>query len=58
MKYRNTIIVLGFIVAAFKIFALPQSWKEAVYVLLGVAIMMLAYISGRERKAPITNETP
>lgn len=46
MKYRNIIIALGFLTAIFSFLGIPRSWKEIAFVILGGAIVALAYLSG------------
>lgn len=55
MKYRNTIITLGFIilVASTSFIGVPRSWKEFVMVLSALAIVVLAYLAGKEKKPDV-----
>lgn len=50
MKYRNSIITFGFLVLVAKYSGFPSAWREALYVLFGLAIIVLAYLSGKESK--------
>lgn len=50
MKYRNTIIALGFIilVASTSLIGVPRSWKDIVVMLSALAIVVLAYLAKKE----------
>ncbi len=50
MKYRNIIIALGFLTAVVSFLGIPRSWKEIAFVLIGGAIVALAYLSGLGHK--------
>jgi hypothetical protein len=57
MKYRNTIIALGFLVFITHIFGLPSDILNALYILEGMLIVVFGYLSGR--KPPVSsNEIP
>ncbi len=44
MKYRNTIIALGVIIVVLQFLGFPQSWDNALYAIVGLAIIALAYV--------------
>ncbi len=52
MKYRNIIIALGFVTAILSFLGIPRSWKEIAFVLVGGAIVALAYLSGLGQRHP------
>ena len=47
MKHRNIMIALGVAVVVVHFLGFPLSWEEAIYSLLGLAIIALAYEGGR-----------
>ena len=47
MKYRNSIIALGFLVAIIQFLGFPESMRNALFIVSGVAIIALAYLAGR-----------
>lgn len=48
MRYRNIIIVLGFLVVVAPLLHFPAMWMTALYTILGLAVIALAYV-GKER---------
>ena len=48
MKYRNSIIAVGFLNIVIQFLGFPDSWKNGMYVIIGLAIIVLAYV-GKER---------
>jgi Ca2+/H+ antiporter len=52
MKYRNTIIALGFVILVFStsFVGIFKFWKESVIILSALAIVILAYLAGKERR--------
>lgn len=55
MRYRNTIIALGFaiLILSTRIIGIPETWKTALVVLSAVAVVALAYLAGKERRKAI-----
>lgn len=51
MRYRNTIIALGFAILLCQtpIVGVPQFWKDVVVDVAGFAVVVLAYLAGKER---------
>lgn len=44
MKYRNGIITLGFLVIVVQFLGFPESWRDGLYAILGLAVIALAYV--------------
>jgi hypothetical protein len=57
MKYRNLIITIGFIVVLIQFLGFPQTWRNVLYSVSGISIIVLGYLSEKEKKAAII-ETP
>jgi hypothetical protein len=51
MKYRNIIIILGFLVVAIQFLGFPQSWRKTFHVASGALVVAFGYLAGRERPA-------
>jgi hypothetical protein len=47
MKYRNSIIALGFLVLVVQFLGIPTAWKNPLYIIVGIAIIALAYVAGK-----------
>jgi hypothetical protein len=59
MKYRNTIIAIGFLLIVMPVLGFPRSWLTVFYILAGGAIITLGYLSGKEtRVTPKQTEIP
>ena len=48
MKYRNTIIFLGFLVFITHIFGFPSALLNALYIVEGMLIVIFGYLSGKK----------
>ena len=48
MKYRNAIITIGFFNIVIQFLGFPESWKNGIYALVGLAVITLAYV-GKEK---------
>ncbi len=48
MKYRNIIIVLGFLVFILPILGFPQTWDDMFYAAFGLLIIAFSYLSGKK----------
>lgn len=46
MKYRNITIALGFLTTIISFLGIPISWKQIALLLIGGAVVALAYMSG------------
>jgi hypothetical protein len=44
MKYRNSIITLGAVIIILQFLGFPQSWDNALYAIVGLSIIALAYV--------------
>ncbi|HEY9480934.1 MAG TPA: hypothetical protein VIR98_01725 [Candidatus Paceibacterota bacterium] len=53
MKFRNGIIALGFLTFFIQFLGFPQSWKDVLYVLIGLALMTLGYVGGKKREVSL-----
>ena len=49
MKYRNAIIILGFLVVVIQFLGFPQSWRKSFHVAAGALTIAFGYLAGRER---------
>lgn len=70
MRYRNAIITLGFVILFVGAIDVPVEWKKALCALSGIAVIVLGYLAGRDRRpgssaspsahtvTPSTSETP
>ena len=47
MKYRNSIIALGFVVILVQFLGFPQSWDNGIYAVAALSIIALAYVGER-----------
>lgn len=50
MKYRNLIIALGFVIVVIQFLGFPQAWRNVLYVLGGLSVIALGYLSDKEKK--------
>ncbi len=48
MKYRNIIIMLGFLVFILQILGFPQTWDNIFYGAAGLLIIAFSYLSGKK----------
>lgn len=48
MKYRNSIIALGFLVILIQFLGFPQDVRNVFYGIVGLAIIVLSYICKHE----------
>lgn len=44
MKYRNSIIALGFLVIIIQFLGFPQSMRDVFYIIVGISIIVLSYL--------------
>lgn len=47
MRYRNIIITLGVVIVALQFLGFPQSWDNALYAIVALLIIALAYVGER-----------
>ena len=50
MRYRNAIITLGFVILVVGAVHVPDDWKRVLSALLGIAVIVLGYLAGRDRR--------
>jgi hypothetical protein len=43
MRFRNVIIALGFLVLVTQFTGFPEAWRNAFYIIAGLALIVLAY---------------
>jgi len=48
MKYRNGIIALGFLVVIIQFLGFPEDFRNALFIISGIAIIALSYIAGKK----------
>ena len=49
MKYKNVIITLGFVVILIQFLGFPQSWRDALYALIGLLVIAFGYLSEKNK---------
>jgi len=47
MKYRNSIIALGFLVVIIQFLGFPEFFRNALFIISGIAIVALSYMAGK-----------
>ncbi|MEK7607552.1 MAG: hypothetical protein AAB484_01310 [Patescibacteria group bacterium] len=47
MKYRNSIIALGFLVVIIQFLGFSESIRNGLFIISGIAIIALAYLAGK-----------
>lgn len=49
MKYKNVIITFGFVVILVQFLGFPQSWRDALYALVGLLVIVFGYLSEKTK---------
>ena len=65
MKYRNVIIILGFLIVMIQFLGFPQSWRKSFHIASGALVVAFAYLAGKEARpkrmnpeVPVPSITP
>ncbi len=48
MKYRNSIIALGFLVVIIQFLGFPENARNALFIISGIVVVALAYLAGKK----------
>ena len=57
MRKERTLLILGIVIAFLPFLGFPNSWREVLFVMIGLSIIYLAYLFYLERKARLPKET-
>jgi len=59
MRKERTLLIIGLLVAVMPFLGFPNSWRKVFFVILGFAIVYLAYLFYKQVKArqPNTNQS-
>ena len=50
MKYRNIIIILGFLIVIVQFLGFPQSWRKSFHIASGGLVVVFGYLAGKESR--------
>ncbi|MBI5134457.1 MAG: hypothetical protein HZA81_03690 [Candidatus Taylorbacteria bacterium] len=48
MRFRNILVLLGFVVLILQFLGFPRAWDDVFYIALGLLVMAFSYLSGKE----------
>ncbi len=48
MRFRNILVLLGFVAVILPFLGFPRAWDDVFYVALGLLVMAFSYLSGKE----------